>query len=136
MFLPMLAEKQKYLFLEFAYAMAAADGNIAPEEERIMEAYMAEMELFIKERPARRALDDILADIQSTCDAKTRRIFIFEIIGLVMSDGVYDASEKELMKKALKQFSLDAQLEKQCQDLIQEYIKLQQNITALIIGKE
>ena len=94
MFLPMLAEKQKYLFLEFAYAMAAADGNIAPEEERIMEAYMAEMELFIKERPARRALDDILADIHSTCDAQTRRIFIFEIIGLVLSDGVYDASEK------------------------------------------
>ncbi len=136
MFLPMLSEKQKHLFLEFAYAMAAADGNIAPEEERIMQAYMAEMDIFTKERPTQRALDDILADIRAISDVKTCRIFIFEIIGLVLSDGIYNTSEKELIQKALEKFALEPQLEKQCIAFIQEYIQLQQNITSVILDKE
>lgn len=94
MFLKMLSEDQKKLFMEFAYAMADADDNIAPEEIDIMRAYMEEMEFEITEKPALRKIEEILADINRVSDIQTKKIFLFEIIGLIMADGVYDDSEK------------------------------------------
>ena len=136
MFLMMLSEDQKKLFMEFAYAMAAADDNIAPEEIDIMRAYMAEMEFEITEKPALRQIDDILADINRVSDIKTKKIFLFEIIGLIMADGVYNDAEKEIIKKALQEFDLDSHFEEQCIQMVQDYLNIQQIIISFVIGEE
>lgn len=136
MFLPLLSEKQKYLFLEFAFAMASADNVIAIEEHQTIDAYRAEMELGTTEIPSQRPIDDILLDIKEISDPKERKIFIFEILGLVLSDGEYDTSEKEIIKKALQYFDLGMELENKCIELIQTYLQIQQEINALILNKE
>lgn len=45
MYLSYLNEKQKYLFLEFAYCLAVSDGDYSIEEENLMNAYCDEMSI-------------------------------------------------------------------------------------------
>ena len=110
MYLNLLKDNEKELFLEMAYYLAAADGNYSDSEKLMMKEYGKEMQVEILHGTIKRTVEEILDEINNKSDEKTKRIFIFELVGLTLVDGCYDESEKEFINKMANKFSVNGQL--------------------------
>ena len=123
MYLSNLNEKQKYLFLEFAYCLAVSDGDYSIEEENLMNAYCDEMLItfdstkIIDKLPKR-----IIEKINLECNEHEKKIFIFEALGLVLSDLDYTESEKQIINIAMNEFGLKEEFKNECENIIREYM--------------
>lgn len=65
---------------------------------------------------------------------RTKKIIIFEIVGLAMSDGKYDVEEKEYISKLAEKFMIDNDYIDKCENVIDEYMSFQNRINMLVIG--
>ncbi|HHD2754057.1 TPA: hypothetical protein ACOTG0_002902 [Clostridium perfringens] len=133
MYLSMLNEKQKELFLEFAYHLVVSDGVYSPEEKALMDSYCYEMQIVLKEDKFVKPLDDILEEINIECDSKEKKIIIFEVIGLAMSDSSFDKEERELIHDAVMRFNLESDFDIKCERVICEYIEFQNRLNEMIL---
>ena len=133
MYLSYLNEKQKYLFLEFAYCLAVSDGDYSIEEENLMNAYCDEMSIiFDLNKITDKSPEKIIEKINFECNQQEKKIFIFEALGLVLSDLNYTESEKQIIDIALNKFGLKENFKNNCENIIREYMNLQNRINNLI----
>lgn len=133
MYLSYLNEKQKYLFLEFAYCLAVSDGDYSIEEENLMNAYCDEMSIiFDLNKITDKSPEKIIEKINFECNQQEKKIFIFEALGLVLSDLNYTESEKQIIDIALNKFGLKENFKNDCENIIREYMNLQNRINNLI----
>lgn len=133
MYLSYLNEKQKYLFLEFAYCLAVSDGDYSIEEENLMNAYCDEMSIiFDLNKITDKSPKKIIEKINFECNQQEKKIFIFEALGLVLSDLNYTESEKQIIDIALNKFGLKENFKNDCENIIREYMNLQNRINNLI----
>ena len=133
MYLNLLKDNEKELFLEMAYYLAAADGNYSDSEKLMMKEYCKEMQVEILHGTIKRTVEEILDEINNKSDEKTKRIFIFELVGLTLVDGCYDESEKEFISKMANKFSVNGQLTGKIENTLREYIMLQDEMNKLIL---
>ena len=134
MFLSYLQEKQKKLFLEFAYCLAKSDGSYGSEEKEIMNAYSKEMGMeadisIIEEKNYK----DLIDEIDLITNEEEKKIFIFEALGIVLIDKNYADSEKKMIETAVSVFKLDYDYIRECKEAIEEYLLLQKKIENLIL---
>ena len=134
MYLSLLSEKEKKLFLGYAHALSSVDGYFSDEEKKMIDSYCYEMQLEFCAEDANRPIDAIVDDMYTFCGVQARKIVVFEAIGLAMSDGNYDKKERNLICSTMKKFGIDENFEKDCVTFIGEYIKLQNKINNLVIG--
>lgn len=133
MYLSYLNEKQKYLFLEFAYCLAVSDGDYSIEEENLMNAYCDEMSIiFDLNKITDKSPKKIIEKINFECNQQEKKIFIFEALGLVLSDLNYTESEKQIIDIALNKFGLKENFKNDCENIIREYMNLQNRVNNLI----
>ncbi|PIM80616.1 hypothetical protein [Fusobacterium pseudoperiodonticum] len=133
MYLSNLNEKQKYLFLEFAYCLAVSDGNYSVEEQNLMNAYCNEMLItFDSTKIIDKLPEKIIEKINLECNEHEKKIFIFEALGLVLSDLDYTESEKQIINSALMKFGLKDEFRNECENIIREYMHLQNRLNSLI----
>jgi hypothetical protein len=133
MYLSMFSKEKKELFLEFAYHIAKIDGGCSKEEESIMQLYANEMHLEEWNLSQERDIDIILNEIIECSEKRDLKIFVFEVLGLVLVDGVYDEREKALLNKVIDIFQLDNNYLQSCKDKLEKYLILQQEINSLVI---
>ncbi len=133
MYLNLLKDNEKELFLEMAYYLAAADGNYSDSEKLMMKEYCKEMQVEILHGTIKRTVEEILDEINNKSDEKAKRIFIFELVGLTLVDGCYDESEKEFINKIANKFSVNGQLTGKIEKTLREYIMLQDEMNKLIL---
>ena len=137
MYLSYLNEKQKYLFLEFAYCLAISDGNYSIEEENLITAYCDEMSIkFDSNKITDKLPEKIIEKINFECNKQEKKIFIFEAIGLILSDLSYTDSEKKIINTALNKFDLKEEFSKKCENIIKEYIDLQDRLNSLVLNED
>lgn len=133
MYLSNLTEKQKYLFLEFAYCLAVSDGDYSIEEENLINAYCNEMLVtFDSTKIIDKLPEKIIEKINLDCNEQEKKIFIFEALGLVLSDLDYTESEKQIINSALMKFGLKDEFRNECENIIKEYMNLQNRLNNLI----
>lgn len=132
MFLNLLDERKKSLFLGLAYNLAQVDGNYSKEEELMIQSYCQEMQIEFNMRMAKDTAS-IVSDLCTICDSKEKRIIAFEIIGLAMIDGKYDLSEKELIENMVEKFGVDNEFTEKCEIEISRYMEVQKEINKLIM---
>ena len=133
MYLSILKKEEKKLFLDLAYSLASADGNIADEEKTIIDHYCDEMEIE-KQLPTTVDKSEIVNKLTEVSDMQNKKIIIFELIGLAMADNNYDEAEKEFITEAVSQFELSIDYMESCEKIISEYLSLQAKINNLILG--
>ncbi|MDH2336000.1 hypothetical protein QTH19_07235 [Clostridium perfringens] len=133
MYLSMLNEKQKELFLGFAYHLVVSDGIYSPEEKALMNSYCYEMQIDLEPNKFIKPLDNILEEINIECRTKEKKIIIFEVIGLAMSDSSFDKEERELIHDAVIRFNLEADFDIKCEGAICEYIEFQNRLNEMIL---
>jgi tellurite resistance protein len=134
MYLALLDKEEKELFLGLAFDLAAADGNYSDEEKAMMDAYCQEMQITFDKEAMVQTEDDIIASFKNKSDNKAKKILIFELIGLALADGNYDASEKALVSKLEKEFEMEDGFADKCENILMEYLAFQGKINQLILG--
>lgn len=104
-------------------AVAKADGRVSPEEIRLAEAVMREMDLdaqmqqtakrlFTEGKSADFPLDDVLEQFRSECHRRSTLLQMFVEIQLqaAYADGQLDPAENELLKHICRQLGIPQQL--------------------------
>lgn len=134
MYLDLLSRKEKELFLELAYHISMIDGVYAEEEQKTMQVYYNETGINDFALDKNRSIDTIISEMTNICDIKTKKIIIFESIGLAMCDGSYDDNEKTFLSDLTQKIGLTLDYNNQCELFIKEYVDLQNKINNTVIG--
>ena len=134
MYLSILNQEEKEFFLGLALDLAASDGEYSDEEKAIIEGYCQEMQFSINQETMMKSVDDLIGRINTFSNEKSKRIIVFEAIGLAMADGHYDKREKELIAKIEKEFTMETGFANKCEAVMKEYISFQGRINELILG--
>lgn len=132
MFLHLLTDNQKSYFLELAIKAAEVNGNLAIEEKNLIKAFSLEMgipPIYSTES----SLESILQNIKEECDMKTRKIIVFEILGILLVDSSYDEKEKEFLTKIIDILSISEEQVDQMKELLEEYADIYNKISQMIL---
>lgn len=133
MYLALLSDEQKELFLGLAYHIAVLDEDYRDAEKAIIAGYCQEMKTtFVKEKMVK-PIEYILSKLNSISDKRVKKIIVFEAIGLSMVDNNYDDDERKLVARMETLFGLESGFAIKCESILNEYILFQNKINQLII---
>lgn len=131
MYLSLLNGVEKTNFLSLAMGVASADGNFSEEEQVMIESYCYEMQMEYNlscRVPTQMAIDSL----REESNENAKKIVVFELIGLALADNNFDKTEKKAIGDICKQFGVDKNYMKKCEDIILEYLGLQERINELV----
>lgn len=114
MYLFQLDTTERECFLELAWHIVAADGQLVEAEKEILQSYVNECELPAF-KPAGKPIG-VLLDVLKQSTKDKRRIVCVELFGIVMADQKYQQAEKELMKRIGEAFVIGATEMEQLKD--------------------
>lgn len=134
MYLALLEEKQKELFLSLAVELASSDGEYTQYEQQVIAGYCQEMQMEYEEEKLIKDVDVVLEELNRICQTREKRILIFECVGLAMADNNYDESEKALIIRMVQCFQLEEEFIGQCERMLQEYLDFQEKVNQVILG--
>ena len=95
MYLQFLKENDKENFLSLAHGVSLLDGTLGNEEQQMLDSYCSEMGVSNKLLQSIVPLDTAVINLTNDSSLITKKIVIFELVGLAMSDGSYDKVEKD-----------------------------------------
>lgn len=134
MYLAVLSKEEKELFIGLAYNIAVSDGNYSDEEKRTILGYCQEMQMDFDQKVMIKPIDDIVERIKVVSNKTSKKIIIFEALGLAMSDGIYGEDERVIINNMEKDFEIEKGFINKCEAILKEYIEFQTNINHLILG--
>lgn len=133
MYLALLKQNEKENFLKLAVALSSADGNFGKEEHFMISQYCDEMGLD-NHIPNDVDKDFIVNEIANDSSIQNKKIMIFELLGLAMSDKNFNKSEETLILSFANKLGIDAEYVVNCKEMITKYLELQNQINNYIIG--
>ena len=89
------------LFLDAAILLSNSDGNMSDQEKEIILQLCEEMQI----KPtfsSSRQLESALREMSTISNLKTKKIFVFELAGVILADGIFDESEKKIIIQMLR----------------------------------
>ena len=135
MYLKMLNEEQKELFLNFAYKLAMADWNYDEKEQILMKSYCDEMKIKLECINSTISIEEIVEKAVIKFGEMEKKIFIFESIVLAMTDNFYHEKEKNMILFAMKKMEIPEAFHNACEELISTYMELQNKMNQVIFGE-
>ncbi len=133
MYLALLKQNEKENFLKLAVALSSADGNFGEEEHFMISQYCDEMGLD-NHIPNDVDKDFIVNEIANDSSIQNKKIMIFELLGLAMSDKKFNKSEETLILSFANKLGIDTEYVVNCKEMITKYLELQNQINNYIIG--
>ena len=121
MYLALLNEEKKKLFLDLSYCIASADGVYSDDEKLMISSYQQEMNNFYDPARSKKNVKDVIAALAKNCSKQEMKIIVFEAIGLAVVDGIYDDSEQAIIHLLTEVFQMDASFPDECEKIINEY---------------
>ena len=98
MFLNQLAEKEKEAIISLSVHVSNSNGIFADEEKVMIQEYSKEMEIPEFDTNEAKSIDEIINVFKSS-ELHIKKVIMLEVLGLVYSDGFYDAEEENFIKK-------------------------------------
>lgn len=106
MFLNKLSVEEQKSFLDLVEIIN--DENINAEEEKLIAEYKEELELDYT--PSKKNFDDVISTYKNS-SKENKVIVYFELMGLALCDGNYEADEKTFMENVKKSFEISDDIE-------------------------
>lgn len=133
MYLALLKQNEKENFLKLAVALSSADGNFGEEEHFMISQYCDEMGI---DNHIPNDIEKELAvnEIANDSSLQNKKIIIFELLGLAMSDKNFAEAEETLIISLAEKLDLNADYVANCKEMITKYLELQTQINNYIIG--
>ena len=98
MFLNQLSEKEKEAFISLSVHVSNSNGIFADEEKVMIQEYSKEMEIPEYDTNEAKSIEEIINVFKSS-ELHIKKVIMLEVLGLVYSDGFYDAEEENFIKK-------------------------------------
>ena len=98
MFLNQLSEKEEEAFISLSVHVSNSNGIFADEEKVMIQEYSKEMEIPEFDTNEAKSIDEIINVFKSS-ELHIKKVIMLEVLGLVYSDGFYDAEEENFIKK-------------------------------------
>lgn len=115
MFLAILNDEKKKLFLNLSIYAAKADNLLAEEEKAIINAHCTEMGLNNNNYEPNLSLNESLEKLSKICSSNELNMIVLEIMAVILADNEYSDSEKDFIKEIEKHFNIDKiRMEKAC----------------------
>lgn len=134
MYLAVLKDEEKELFLNMVYRIAVSDDDFSEGEQNMIAGYCQEMQTSFDAGCMTKSIEEIISQINQISNVQTKRIIVFEAVGLAMADGNYDDNERQIIAGMEQKFGLDAGFADGCEAVLQEYIVFQNKINKLVLG--
>ncbi len=83
MYLALLSEKEKEMFLGVAFNLAAVDGDYSDEEKTVINGYCQEMQCIFDEKTMVKPMDVLIKDIKSNSDNRIKK-FLFLSLSVLL----------------------------------------------------
>ena len=120
MFLQELNEEEKKLFWVIANAVVMADGTKTEQETELLKQYLVELDAeFDVLSPNAINIEDEIQKLKN-CDVRIRRIFCFELCGLVNADSDYSKEEKEMIHHICNKMEISEETLGKMEECVQE----------------
>lgn len=132
MFLNSLNNSQKTLFIELAIKAAESNGVVLLEEKNMLKAFAIEMEISPIYHTERET-EDIIDEIVRISSEKELKVILFEILGIIVSDNVFDEKEKMFVKHVVEKCNLDTVLIDEMVELLNRYASIYQEIVGVVL---
>lgn len=132
MFLNNLNNKQKKLFIQLAIKAAEANGIVELEEKNMLKSFAIEMDI-PPVYNTENNLETILNELVSISSEQELKIILFEILGIVVSDGVFDDDEKNIVKNIVERCKLDTNIVDEMLNALYEYINVYKKIVSIVL---
>ena len=135
MFLEILKDEQKDLFLQLAVIAAKENGYVDEAEDALLTKFANEMNIAPKTE-ATLSLDEVIDKLASSCDKREKKIVLFEAAGIMNSDGEYSDAEFDFLKKIAAKFEISEEELETMMDLVSDYVALFNEIIITVIDDE
>lgn len=132
MFLNLLQENNKELFLKVCVHASLANDIFAEEEKEMVYAYCREMNIVEHIPEESGDFDEIVKTLAEQTDEVERNIIILEVLGLIKADGIYDEMEEEFMKKLIEGMKVKGDVLGKFNSLLEIYIAVCKELRAAV----
>lgn len=136
MYLSLLNNYQKSLFLSLALYLANTDSDYSKEEHEVIQSYCNEMNITENSFIPFTNITEIISKIDESSNTQEKKIVIFEAIGLAMIDNDYSDNEKKLIQLINTYFGFDKTFIIKCEELVNRYLIFQKEINNHILNNE
>lgn len=131
MYLYSLNKNERELFLQACLHISCADGDFSFDEKKVIQQLCQEMEIPVSyERTI--SFENIIEEISEKSTLRNKKIFIFELAGVVMADDVCTESELDMMNKISLQIGLTKEFVDEAIDKITKMIKFYKEVSEFI----
>ena len=130
MFLHILKENEKEAFIDLARLAAGCNGSVSDEEDIMIEQYCDEMGIDIPMSHAR-TLDQVISCFKDSAP-QSKKTVVFEIIGLLFSDGDFDESEMKFIEKLAISLGVSKDEVEEMLELTSRYLNILHDILCVI----
>ncbi len=134
MFLNLLNDEEKKIFLQLAISVIQADGKVEETEKAYIADYCREMK--INQNDLEKVIDPmpLIEKISNNSSESVKRIFLLELLACANSDGNFADIEKALIVTFVKKSGLPDSLLDDCWSLLQDYSRVSLNMMSFIQG--
>ncbi len=99
MYLAMLNNEKKHLFLNLEIYLSRSDGDFSVEEKRIIDVHCIEMHIDNNNYEADMSLDDVFHRLKETLTHTECKIVFLELVATILADDVYHKKEERITRK-------------------------------------
>lgn len=102
MYLSILNNEKRHLFLNLEIYMSKIDGDFSEDEKKIIDAHCIEMHIDNNDYEPDMPRDEVLKQLQESLSPQEKKIVFLELAATILADNVYHESEKELVNNFAK----------------------------------
>ena len=132
MFLSNLNSNQKNLFIQLAIKAAESNGIVPIEQKNMLKAFAMEMSIspvYTTDRDT----EDIINELIASSNERELKIILFEILGIIVADSVFDEKEKVFVGHVVEKCNLNTALIDQMVKLLDDYANVFKSIVDVVM---
>lgn len=133
MFLDMLTNEEKEWFMDLAIKAAESNGKIAKEETVMLRTFANEMKISPKSS-TNEELKTILQNFENNSSKKSKRIVLFELIGILFADNEFDDLERNFLSEVSNSFEIAESDKNEMISEISKYSELFNEICKIVLN--
>lgn len=133
MFLDMLTNEEKEWFMDLAIKAAESNGKIAKEETVMLRTFANEMKISPRSS-TNEELKTILQNFENNSSKKSKRIVLFELIGILFADNEFDDLERNFLSEVSNSFEIAESDKNEMISEISKYSELFNEICKIVLN--
>ena len=133
MFLDLLTNEEKEWFMDLAIKAVESNGKIAKEETVMLRTFANEMKISPRSS-TNEELKTILQNFENNSSKKSKRIVLFELIGILFADNEFDDLERNFLSEVSNSFEIAESDKNEMISEISKYSELFNEICKIVLN--